>query len=275
MTVAEQHLLIDTTNLAILLLGVSFMFRRLAASRGKPLTAGTHGKVLTLDFDLPELALTLAIISLLYATVRYPSVHDLKGHPALVFAVQNGLLFMVAAVMVVAGPMRKHDLVQLFGFDRLQGRPLWLWVLISFSVITACTFATMWIWQLWIRDLLGPPKPQDSIRQLKENPNLLLPTLFNAVLIAPLVEEILFRGFIYPVLKRYSEPLVALVVTAGIFAAIHLHLPALLPLFVLSCLLTAVYELTGCLWVPILVHAGFNALNIAITISGVVFSNVP
>lgn len=275
MTVAEQHLLIDTTNLAVLLLGVSFMFRRLTASRGAPLTAGTHGKVFTHDFELPELALALAIISLLYATVRYPSLHDTQGHPVVIFVVQNGLLLLVAAVLFVSGPLRKHDLVQLFGFDRLQGRSLWLWTLVCFLVTTLCTFAAMWLWQLWIRDLLGPPRPQDSIQKLKENPGLLIPTFINAAIVAPFVEEILFRGFLYPVLKRYSDPLVALVVTAGVFAAIHLHLPALFPLFVLSCLLTVAYEVTGCLWIPILVHAGFNALNIAITISGAVVRDVP
>lgn len=273
MTVAEQHLLTDATNLAILLLGVSFMFRRVTASWDMTLSAGAHGKVATRAFELPELALALAIVSILYSTVRYPFLHEFKGHPVLVFLVQNGLFLMVLAVLVVTGLLRKHDLVQLFGFDRLPGRSLLVWTLGSFVVTTLCTFAAMWIWQVWTRDLLGPPKPQDSIRQLRENPNLLVSTFFNAAIVAPFVEEILFRGFLYPTLKRYSQPLVALVVTASIFAAIHLHLPALLPLFVLSCLLTVAYELCGSLWVPILVHAGFNAVNIAITISGVLISH--
>lgn len=274
MTVAEQHLLIDATNLAVLLLGVSFMFRRVMASRYSLPPAGTHGKVRTRSFELPELALALTFISLLYATVRYPAVRDFKGHPAMEFVAQNSLLLMLFVVLVVTGGFRRHDLVELFGFDRLRGRPLLIWTLVSFVVITLSTFFAMWLWQLWIRDLTGPPKPQDSIRLLRENPKLLLPTFFNAAIAAPFIEELLFRGFLYPALKRYSQPLVALVVTASIFAAIHLHVPALLPLFVLSCLLTCVYELCGSLWVPILVHAGFNAVNIAITASGFLFSYV-
>lgn len=269
MTIAEQHLLIDATNLAILLLGVSFVFRRLAESRGMALPTGTHGKVDAHPFELPELALSLAIISFLYATVRYPSLRDFTGHPLLTVFVQNGLILIVLVVLIVLGMFRGRDLVRLFGFDRLQGRALLGWSLGSFFVITLCTFASMWLWQAWTKDLLGPPRPQDSIRALRENPNALVPTFFNAAIVAPFAEEILFRGFLYPTLKRYSQPLVALVVTAAIFAAIHLHLPALFPLFILSCLLTAAYELSGSLWVPILVHAGFNAVNILITVFGV------
>lgn len=273
MTFAEHHLLIDTTNLAVLLLGVSFMFRRLAASRNMVLSTRSHGQVDTSAFGLAELALALGIVSLLYATVRSPSVRDSQSHPWIGFLFQNGLLVMVLVVLGICGFARRHDLVRLFGFDRLQGRPLFLWTLVCFLVITLCTFTSMWLWQLWIRDLLGPPKPQDSIRQLRENPHALFPTFLNAAVVAPFVEEVLFRGFLYPALKRYSQPLVALVVTAAIFAAIHLHLPALFPLFVLSCLLTAAYELSGSLWVPILVHAGFNAVNIAITVSGAFLSH--
>lgn len=269
MTAAEQHLLIDASNLAVLLLGVSFMFRRLTASLGDPVpTAGKHGKVETHWFELPELALALTFVALLYATVRFPAIREIKGHPV-EFLVQNGLVLMTFTILVVASLVRKHDIVRLFGFDRVQGRALAIWIVISFTVITLCTFAAMWLWQAWIRDLLGPAKPQDSILRLRENPNLLVSYLFSAVVMAPFVEEILFRGFLYPTLKRYTQPLVAMVVTAGIFAAIHLHLPSLFPLFVLSCLLTVAYELCGSLWVPILVHATFNALNITITMCGI------
>jgi membrane protease YdiL (CAAX protease family) len=267
MTIAEQHLLIDTTNLAVLLLGVSFMFGRISTSwRQAASSTGQHGRVDTHWFELPELALALVIILLLYTNVRFPFLRDVKDRPFLQFFAQYGLLPMFLAVLALAGLLRKHDLVCLFGFDRILGRSLLIWTVASFVVISLCTFAAVWFWQTWIRDLLGPLKPQEPLRLLRENPNLLLPTIVNAAIIAPVVEEVLFRGFLYPTLKRYTQPLVAMVVTAAFFAAIHLHLPSLFPLFVLACLLTAVYELCGSLWVPILVHAAFNMANIAFTV---------
>jgi len=259
MTVAEQQLLIDTTNLAVLLLAVSFAFRRLMATRNIPLPRGTHGRVTTSGFELPELAVALVIVFFLYATVRYPAIRHLQG----------SLLVLVLAILAFIGPLRGNDLVSLFGFDRVGGRRLLVWSALSFVSITLLTFLSMWLWQLWIRDLVGPTRPQESIQQLREDPRtMVLPIFLQAAIVAPLSEEILFRGFLYPALKRYTQPFVALVVVAAMFAAIHLHLPALLPLFLLSCLLTASYELSGSLLVPILVHAGFNVVNIAITLSG-------
>ena len=49
---------------------------------------------------------------------------------------------------------------------------------------------------------------------------------------------------------------------------LHLHLPSLLPLFLLACVLTLAYELSGSLLVPMAMHALFNA----ITLVGVFFA---
>jgi membrane protease YdiL (CAAX protease family) len=44
----------------------------------------------------------------------------------------------------------------------------------------------------------------------------------------------------------------------------HQHVGSLVPLFVLALSFTLAYEATGCLLVPIFMHALFNALNIAL-----------
>jgi membrane protease YdiL (CAAX protease family) len=90
-----------------------------------------------------------------------------------------------------------------------------------------------------------------------------------AIVIAPLAEEFFFRGFLYGVLKRYAGGLPALVFTAVAFALIHLHVPSLLPLFLLACVLTLAYELSGSLLVPMAMHSLFNA----ITLVGVFFAS--
>jgi membrane protease YdiL (CAAX protease family) len=54
------------------------------------------------------------------------------------------------------------------------------------------------------------------------------------------------------------------VIIGGLFAVVHGNLPALLPLWVFSLLLTIAYEATRCLWVPIGMHAFFNAANIVL-----------
>lgn len=88
-----------------------------------------------------------------------------------------------------------------------------------------------------------------------------------AVGLAPAFEEIFFRGLLLPVLARRYGTWAALLVTAFLFAAIHGHLPSFATLFGLSLALGAAYIITGSLTVPIVMHALFNAITIAILIS--------
>jgi membrane protease YdiL (CAAX protease family) len=89
-----------------------------------------------------------------------------------------------------------------------------------------------------------------------------LPIILLAVAIAPIAEELAFRGYLYGVMRRYFGALPALVFTAVLFAIIHLNVPTLFPLFILSCLFTVSYEATGSLLVPMTMHALFNTLNL-------------
>jgi membrane protease YdiL (CAAX protease family) len=81
------------------------------------------------------------------------------------------------------------------------------------------------------------------------------------VLIAPLAEEFIFRGYIYGVLRRNLGIVPSILFTSLLFASIHLSFSALPALLLFGICLSLAYEHTGSLWVPILMHSGFNLLN--------------
>jgi len=83
-----------------------------------------------------------------------------------------------------------------------------------------------------------------------------------AIVVAPVFEEFFFRGFAYPALKQRWGTWRALVIVSAVFAAIHLHVPSLGPLFALAIGLGLSYEFTGSLLAPITMHALFNAANV-------------
>ena len=87
-----------------------------------------------------------------------------------------------------------------------------------------------------------------------------------AVLLAPLAEEVLFRGILYPAIKQAGHPRLALWGTALLFAAVHLNVATFVPLMVLALVLTALYEWTNNLLAPIAAHVLFNAFNVVLLV---------
>jgi hypothetical protein len=82
-----------------------------------------------------------------------------------------------------------------------------------------------------------------------------------AVCIAPVAEEMLFRGIIYPTIKQSGFPRAAVWVTSVFFALVHFNLLSLLPLALFSMVLIFLYEKTGSLLAPIAAHSTFNLAN--------------
>lgn len=80
--------------------------------------------------------------------------------------------------------------------------------------------------------------------------------------IAPVLEEIIFRGFIYPGLRGTFSPRWAALISAVAFTGAHLPTPSLAvaAVFVLGLALALLYERTRSLFPCIIVHALHNAL---------------
>jgi membrane protease YdiL (CAAX protease family) len=85
-----------------------------------------------------------------------------------------------------------------------------------------------------------------------------------AVVLAPLFEEILFRGIGLPLIARKWGVAAAVVLVSLFFAAIHFHLPSMMPLFVIAVAFSLAYIHTGSIVVPIVMHALFNGVNVAV-----------
>jgi uncharacterized protein len=83
------------------------------------------------------------------------------------------------------------------------------------------------------------------------------------VLVAPLVEELFFRGFLYPAVARWTGSVVSILITAAGFAALHGAQLAyawapLLVLFGIGAALTLIRARTGSVATCVIVHMGYN-----------------
>jgi membrane protease YdiL (CAAX protease family) len=118
----------------------------------------------------------------------------------------------------------------------------------------------------------GELDQQQAVETLERTggPELVLLVLGVAVL-APLVEELLFRGLLLRSLVRRTSSVVAVAVSAVVFAGVHLLDPSTAPVLAPLMLVGAVAGIrtvrTGDLSQAILVHAGFNLLSAVVLVS--------
>lgn len=117
--------------------------------------------------------------------------------------------------------------------------------------------------------LLGiQPAESSLIEQGIQNPTLLLILVPLSILVVGPGEELLYRGIVQGSIRRVLGPVGAISIASAVFASIHVFgligapletLATLLTVFTLALVLGAVYELSGNLFVPALVHGLFNA----------------
>lgn len=88
------------------------------------------------------------------------------------------------------------------------------------------------------------------------------------VILPPIAEEILFRGFLYRILGSVTSKRIAVIATSVLFAVAHLEFfsgaslnwIAAVDTFILSLFLIRLYEKTGNLWASILLHGLKNSI---------------
>jgi len=140
---------------------------------------------------------------------------------------------------------------------------------VNLLAVWPLVMAAMSLTILVLRALVGRDfeVPQhEALEIITKSPALPLQILIaiQAVIVAPLVEETLFRGLLQTMIRSYvGRPWPAIAMTSILFAAVHFnasHWPAL---FVLALGLGYSYEKSGSLLRPIFMHALFNGITIA------------
>lgn len=106
----------------------------------------------------------------------------------------------------------------------------------------------------------------------------ILMALISLVILPPIVEEIVFRGFLYSGLRKKLPFILAALATSLLFAAPHLLASskgllwiAGVDTFILSLVLCYLREKTGALWSPMIVHMIKNSVAFALLLTGFAF----
>ncbi|MEW6555474.1 MAG: CPBP family glutamic-type intramembrane protease [Actinomycetota bacterium] len=86
------------------------------------------------------------------------------------------------------------------------------------------------------------------------------------VVLAPVFEELFFRGLFYPALRRRLGPTAAIVLNGAIFGVIHFVPLSMLSLILVGIVLAFLYEKTDSLVAPMIAHSLYNLVVIALSL---------
>jgi len=138
-------------------------------------------------------------------------------------------------------------------------------------IILPVTFWALIFFQwLYLTFDLHTENTHPMLKLLRDFPNTLPAVIVSACVVAPLFEELIFRGCIQSAAGAMLEKhevagrWIAIAISSALFELVHGEPWMMPPLFVLSMGLGYAYERTGNLWVPIVTHAVFNAVSIVV-----------
>ena len=227
------------------------------------------GQVRTEGWRMPD-ALVALVLAVAFVALGVGAVlhRGAASEAVKIEQVLPGSLFFPVLVIGVAAFLhyRGLRLVPALGFDRLGPGRVIGWslglVVLAFIFAGAANLVTLAVMQ-------GQAEQQPLVNLFRDvarrNDMVAMAKIFFAgVILAPVAEEFIFRGFFYGVGKRYLGPLASGFASALLFAAFHLSLTAVGGLFVLAVCLTLAYERTGSLLVPIGMHALFNFTSLCV-----------
>ena len=115
-----------------------------------------------------------------------------------------------------------------------------------------------------LSNVIPMPEQPVPIEELLDQPGALLLFAIFGVLVAPAIEELVFRGFIYPAVERKHGQIIAIAATSALFSALHFsqyggHWAILLLLFYVGAVFGFVRARTGSVKATTILHAAYNA----------------
>jgi len=166
----------------------------------------------------------------------------------------EGLLFLVAIILffkIIRTPLSDIGLINFSFKNFLYG--LGGGVFLFFCVGLLGDF---------IIERLGTPEPQSFTLVVLGADSLwqFIVLLILGGVIIPLKEEIIFRGLVFPPLRKAYGQFGGIVLTALFFGVMHFDLIRFIPLFFGGLVLTWLYARTRTLWPSIIAHGVWNAL---------------
>ena len=198
------------------------------------------------------LGVGLALPAVLLGTLAVELIRDVRIKDAVALTVYELALLVPVLVIVLSRRAAWKSL----GF-----RPFTMDNLALGCGLLVATYMAIFIHNT-ILLTLDMPTQAESMLKLLEMTDSPWGIALGGVIVAPFVEEIVFRGFFFQALRRAHGSKKAILLSSLVFALMHLQLEALIPTFILGCALAYVFDKANSIWPGALLHLLVNLVGI-------------
>lgn len=171
-------------------------------------------------------------------------------------------VYLITLTLVIGAPWlikkRRTNLTDI-GLDRL---PTWIEIFIAPAGFVVYFIISAILILIATKVLPGfdANQIQDvGFKQVGQNYEFIL-AFISLVVLVPLSEEILFRGYLYGKLRKLMPFWVAILITSVLFGALHGAWNIAIDTFALSIVLCLLREFTGSIWPSVLLHMIKNSI---------------
>lgn len=230
-----------------------------------------HGSIRTSSFDkIDLLGIFLASLIFTFSIVHHSlpleadtsKLNDITGIQLFIVSlISQAIPLGIACAFLIP----RMNVLEVLHLNKPNLKKVFITSLVGLLAIYMCVGIAAFFITPLLENNLGKQELQAPVQMILEakesNPSLLIYLAILAVIVAPICEEFVFRGYIYGTLKRFSCRFFAATISALFFAVVHSSLWSLFPLFIVGFFLAMIYEISGSLWAAILTHALFNAVT--------------
>lgn len=208
----------------------------------------------------------LVIHGLLFSLVLVSMLKKSDGWEPL-WGIKRALLFLVlsyfspAALAFLGYTLVRSsaDFRKALGFIRITKKQLVIALAVGFILLVVSWVAT------FLMSVHHVDLPESNTEERLEES--FVKTVFEILVAAPIVEEALFAGFLYPILRKRLGVKKGIVLNSFFFAFLHLKL-ILIPLYFMTAIIKMyAYERTHCINVPMIIHFIHNFFVIAMILT--------
>lgn len=114
----------------------------------------------------------------------------------------------------------------------------------------------------WVNSISMPKFINEAFDELAVSPIVLI---FSVIIVAPIYEEIIFRGILLKGMSKKINPTIALVVSALFFAIAHMNIPQGINAFILGLTVGFIYLKTESIYLSIFAHSLNNVLALSVS----------